>query len=769
MNSPLLHKWQILIYSQVLNLMFRFPVMTKTAILLICIFLTFLSGRIFSAEENTTTKKNTPSGRKGSGTAEINKVNKDYIFRVKKLTGNINLDGIPDEDDWRRGEIVNLSHMVLPYDTGQAAAKSEVMMTYDDKAFYMGFIFYDTVPGKRPVESFRHDFVFTNNDNFMIYIDPFNDLTTGYSMGINAAGAQRDGSIADGNVNNLMWDCKWESVAKNFSDRWTGEIRIPFKSIRYKPGADHWGMQISRNDMKLNEKSAWAPVPRQFATATLAYAGQIQWETPPPRPGLGLSFIPYLFGSSAQNFETAGDAKYRFDFGFDAKVSISTSLNLDLTYNPDFSQAEVDDQVTNLDRYELYFPEKRQFFLENSDLFSNFGVGKIRPFFSRRIGLDAPVTAGARLSGKVGKDWRIGLMDMQTGVDGDLLARNYFVTSVQKKVFTRSNVGMIFVNKQQLDIPSDWQGNNYNRIVGLEYNLASRNNYVNSKFFGQKSFTPGRSAAEEYAQGIDFAYSSKSLLLEFNEFYVGRDYNAETGYVPRTDFIQLNPKATIKFFPKKGTVEYHGFVTEADVFYLPSDMTLTDRKISAGYMFQFKDRSHLDLSNNLWHVMLRKNYDPTNIRDHYLPAGSVFDWYEFAAKYTSDNSRMLKYILNSGYGTYFNGRRFFAEGNFNYRFQPYGSISLIYSYNDLILPSPWGRTGLWLAGTKLDITFTNKLFFTTYVQYNQQSDNLNINARFQWRYKPVSDFFIVYTDNYFPETMLEKNRALVMKISYWFN
>ncbi len=605
--------------------------------------------------ESDTTKKILQHS-KNESSSTVNSINKDYVFHVKKKTGVINLDGIPNEEAWTKGEVVNLSHMVLPYDTGQAVAKSEVMMTYDDKAFYLGFIFHDTVPGKRPIESLRRDFVFTNNDNFSIYIDPFNDQTTGYSFGINTAGAQRDGSISEGHVNNLMWDCKWKSVTKNYPDRWTGEIRIPFRSLRYKSGVDHWGMQISRNDMKLNEKSAWAPVPRQFATATLAYAGQILWETPPPRSGLGLSFIPYIFGSASQNFEKLENIKYKYDFGFDAKVGLSSSLNLDLTYNPDFSQSEVDDQVTNLDRYELYFPEKRQFFLENSDLFGNYGADNIRPFFSRRIGLDAPVTAGARLSGKVGRDWRIGLMDMQTGTEGDLLARNFFVTSVQKKVFARSNVGVIFVNKQQLNTPSDWQGNKYNRVAGLEYNLASRNNFLNSKFFAQKSFTPGKISSEEYAQGINLAYSRQSYLLELKEFYVGRDYNAETGYVPRTDFVQVNPRATIKFYPRKGPLEYHGFLAEANNFYLPGDMKVTDRKLSANYIFQFKNRAHLDIQNNLWHIMLRQDFDPTKIMGQFLTAGSIYNWYEFALNFTSDNSKLLKYLVHSGYGGYYNGK-----------------------------------------------------------------------------------------------------------------
>lgn len=743
--------------------------MIKFLSVLTMTFLILLPSHLYSINNEADSLKRNIFRSKRANLPVINKINKDYIIKVKKLNGDIKVDGIIDENDWRQGQIVTLPYMVLPYDTGFAVARSEVMITYDDKAFYLGFVFHDTVPGKRPVESMRHDFNFTSNDNFMIYIDPFNDQTTGYSLGINAAGAQRDGSISNGNVNNTMWDCKWESAIKNYSDRWTGEARIPFKSIRYATNVDNWGIQISRNDVKLNEKSAWTPVPRQFATATLAYAGNLKWETPPPRSGLRVSLIPYLFGSASRNFEKKEDFKYKYNYGFDAKVGLSTSLNLDLTYNPDFSQAEVDDQVTNLDRYELYFPEKRQFFLENSDLFANFGVQNIRPFFSRRIGLDAPVTAGARLSGNLGNDWRIGVMDMQTGASGDILARNFFVSTIQKKVFARSNVGFIFVNKNQLNAPSDWTGNRYNRIAGLEYNLASRTNYLNGKFFGQKSFTPGKASLEEFSQGIDLIYSRKSVLLEFEQYYVGNDFSAESGYVPRTNFLRINPKIAIKLFPKNKHIEYHGFTAALGNYYTPGKMDLTDRQINADYFFLFRNRSRIDIKNTFLYVVLQKDYDPSKKGENFLLKGSAHDWYSFETKYTSDFSTPFKYILTSGYGGYYNGWRWFAEANLNYRIQPYGYISLISSYNDLILPLPWNRTRLWLFGTKLDITFTNKLFLTTYVQYNQQADNININTRFQWRYKPVSDFFIVYTDNYFPEYMVEKNRAFVLKISYWFN
>jgi len=735
---------------------------------IIVYFLFFLVGAKGADLSLKVEKEISPITRKDSLSSE-GTVNRNFQIHAKRAKGPIKLDGIINEEDWLKAEKATNFYMVLPYDTGHSVAKSEVMMTYDDKAFYMAIIFHDTIQGKRPVESLRRDFVFGNNDNFLVFIDPYNDQTTGYSFGVNAAGAIWDGTMSGGSAVNLIWDTKWESKTKNYPDKWVAEMKIPFKSVRYNADVDHWNIQFSRLDLKLNEKSAWAPVPRQFATASLAYAGELKWETPPPKSGLKLALIPYVYGSSSQNFEKGEDPHYRKDFGFDAKLGLSSSMNLDLTYNPDFSQAEVDDQVTNLERFELYFPEKRQFFLENSDLFSNFGATNIRPFFSRRIGLDAPVNAGVRLSGKIGQDLRIGVMDMQTGSDGGYLARNFFVASVQKKLFARSNIAAIFVNKEQLNIPADWTGNNYNRVAGLEYNIASRNNFWTGKLFGQKSFTPKANTAEEYSQGLNLAYSRKNYLLEFLQLYVGKDFNAETGYVPRHDFLQVNPRATVKFYPQSGPLEYHGLLTEINDVYKPDNRELTDRLVDFDYFFQLKSRARVEIKGEKQYVLLQQNFDPTNKGSHYLLPGSSYTWNDFSVLFISDNRKVFKYDFQTGYGGYFNGHRRYFQGSFNYRFQPYGYISLIYSYNDLTLPDPWKRTKFWLIGPKLDVTFTDKLFFTTYVQYNQQSDNLNINARFQWRYKPVSDLFLVYTDNYFPGSMNVKNRAVVLKLSYWFN
>ncbi|GAH73620.1 unnamed protein product, partial [marine sediment metagenome] len=263
-----------------------------------------------------------------------------------------------------------------------------------------------------------------------------------------AAGAQWDGQQANGGSVSLDWDTKWRSAVKNYPDRWVAEIAIPFRSIRYRDGVTEWGISFSRLDLKTAEKSSWTPIPRQFPTANLAFTGALVWDRPLPKSGTRFSWIPYMSAKATRDVENSEKTDTDAAVGMDAKITLSTSMNLDLTVNPDFSQVEVDRQRTNLDRFELFFPEKRQFFLENSDLFASLGSENIRPFFSRRIGLQNPVQAGARLSGQIGEKWRIGLMDMQTGTKNGIRAANFGVAAIQRQLFSRSNITAFMINKQ---------------------------------------------------------------------------------------------------------------------------------------------------------------------------------------------------------------------------------------------------------------------------------------------------------------------------------
>ena len=690
--------------------------------------------------------------------------NKDFVYHVKKMQGEITIDGKLDEPDWLNAQKATPFYLVLPIDTGLPVQQSEVMMTFDNKALYMAFVFYDTIPGKRIMQSFRRDFAFGVNDNFLSFFDTFLDQTNGFSFGISASGAKWDGTMSDGSKVNLDWDAKWSSKTTHYDDKWVAEMRIPFRSIRYPSGAERWYVNFSRLDLKTNEKSSWAPVPRQFPTASLAYTGVMQFEEPLPKSTVQFSLIPYLFGSYSNDFEAGTGSGYHKDFGFDAKVGLSSSMNLDLTYNPDFAQVEVDQQVTNIDRFELFFPEKRQFFLENSDLFSGFGFSSTTPFFSRRIGLDAPVLAGARLSGKIGNDWRIGLMNMATQKSGDLPSKNFTVASLQRKIFARSNFGFIFVNKENLTQTEE--SSRFNRVAGFDLNLASKNNFWEGKFFYHRSFQP-ENPEKQYAQGAKLKYKAKNLQIDISQSSVGENYFAEAGYVRRTGYNYLGPEIVYLFVPNKKIIS-HGPSIQLEN-YFNKDFKKIDYENTFSYQFEFEKSSVLTLGYRSLFVELDNDFDPTHVSEHFLPAGSRHHFGGAAIIYSSAPKNLLKWNAEAAKGTFYNGNIQYITGQMGYRFQPYVNFAMNFNYTDIHLPNPFERTRFWLLGPKLDVTFSENIFWTTFVQYNEQINNMNINMRFQWRYQPVSDIFVVYTDNYIPGSWNSRNRALVLKITYWLN
>jgi hypothetical protein len=698
------------------------------------------------------------------------KKNEHFRYHIRKASSPIVIDGQLDEKAWLEADSAANFFMITPMDTSLAQVQTTVRMTYDQENIYLIAVCYNALPGPYIVESLKRDFSFVKNDNFLLFMDPFDVRTDGFSFGANAAGAQWDGSMYEGGKVDLSWDNKWVSAVQNYPDRWVFEAAIPFKSIRYKQGMKEWGINFSRNDLKTTEKSSWAPVPRQFPSAALAYTGTLVWDEAPPVAGRNISVIPYVLGGSSKDYILDTKTAYRKDIGGDVKVSLNSSLNLDLTVNPDFSQVDVDQQVINLNRFELFFTEKRQFFLENGDLFANFGYANIRPFFSRRIGLNAPIRFGARLTGKLNKDWRIGVMDIQTGNEdaAGLPAQNFGVITLQRRVFSRSNIGIMLINKETTGNLSDTSLNKFNRNVGLEYNLASSNNLWTGKAMMLKSFSPGENN-QDLVQAAHLQYLSKKWTFYIQEEYVGKNYLAEVGYVPRNGYFKINPLVLRNFFPKSGAILSHGLQFSSNN-YLDEKMKPTDNENILSYLITFRNRATLNTSFNRTYIKLLRPFDPTNIGKGFLETGSAHRWNMMSMELVSKPQSVFTYVLGGSYGGYYdNGKRYSLTSQVGYRFQPYVSIGLSSTYNNLSLPQPFGNTSFWLVGPRTDVTFSNKLYLTTFIQYNEQLKNTNVNARLQWRYKPASDFFIVYADNYLPSPFMVKNRQLVLKWTYWWN
>lgn len=705
------------------------------------------------------------------------------MMRIKKAEGKITLDGVLEEKDWTSADVAKDFQQTFPYDSSLAETRTEVMLTYDDKNLYVAAICYDGMDGKYVIQSLKRDFSFPVSDAFAIFIDPFDDGANGFSFSVNPLGVQREGTLENGGGFGVTtaWDNRWFSEVKIGDGKWVVEMKIPFKSIRYKTDISQWGINFARNDLKRNESSTWSWVQRGQNVANLAYTGSLLWDVAPKKAGSNISLIPYGIVGLNHDYEVEKKTKVPWNLGLDAKVAITSSLNLDLTVRPDFSQVEVDRQVTNLSRFSLFFPEQRQFFIENNDLFARFGFSKIRPFFSRRIGLQSgqvvPILGGFRLSGKVNQNWRIGFMSMQTegGTPQGTQSQNFTVAAVQRRVFKRSNIGMIFVNKQAFDnFKPEWS--DYNRLLGLDFDLASANGKWQGKAFYHHSFSPG-DAAFVGANATWLMYNSANVTVHWNHEYVNENYNAEVGFVPRLSrfnpetgelekntYWRLEPSFSYKFFPKNGNVvNWHGPQVSYDGFF-DEQFSETDRYLYAGYKIKFKNTSYFEVGYEEFFTKLFFDTDVTFTDQDAITKGG-YDYRDGFMFYKTDVRKRFTASMMATYGSYYSGTKVSSNVSLGYRAQPFAILSVAYDQNQIWLPG--GRRGsLHLIGPKFEFSFTRSIFFTTFFQYNTQADNFNINARFQWRFKPMSDLYLVYTDNY-DQTLSVKNRAVVLKLIWW--
>lgn len=713
-------------------------------------------------------------------------------LHINKAVDEIVLDGRLDEQSWQNAEVAQGFYQHFPFDTSFSVTTTEVRLTYNDDMVYASAICRDPKPGSFVTPSLRRDFRGGGNDVMTFIFDTFQDQTNGVILGVNPFGVQREGLISNGGLQrsdfDLSWDNKWYSEVQVYEGYWIVEIAIPFKTLRYKEGQTEWNITFYRLDSKTNERSVWPATPRELNLYNLGYAGKLVWDEALGEPGTNISLIPYVAAGHAIDYEDTdenGDPliENNLSVGGDAKIAVTPSLNLDLTVNPDFSQVEVDRQVTNLDRFEIFFPERRQFFLENADLFANFGFDNARPFFSRRIGVaidtststnvQNPIYFGARLSGRVDDNWRVGLLNMQAGGDDEinLPSFNYTVGAVQRQVFAQSNISLIAVNKQSftdtLNNGNDLTLNsgNYNRLFGLEYNLASADNSWAGKAFYHQSFDPGVEGIH-YSHGARLTYRKLRYQFTWEHQVVSENYNAEVGFVRRTGIRSIAPGAELNFYPSGSNINQHG--PQLSTSLLWNNDGVTDYRVDVRYNFSFLDNSNLSFQYSNNYVLLLDDFGLIDDAEE-IPEGENFAMNRFQVSYRSDSRKLFFYDLEVESGEFFGGYLNRLGTELNFAFRPYGVLSVTGNYNRIRLAEEYGEADYFLLGPRLDLTFTRSIFLTAFAQYNNQAENFNINTRLQWRFQPVSDVFLVYTENYLPQDFTTKNRSLVFKITYWLN
>ncbi len=702
----------------------------------------------------------------------------------------IKFDGSLDDADWQAADVATDLWMKFPTNQTKAGLKTEVRLAYDDKKLYVGIRAYEDKSGFL-VTSLKRDKGLREGDGVGIVLDPINQKANGFYFSITPYNSQTEGLITSSDDDiSFTWDNKWFSETKVYDGYWEAELAIPFSILRYDNTKKTWGLNIIRSNRKSNEFHTWSQIPLQFRGTDLGYLGNMVWDNEPPKAGNNFAVNPYVLTSVTSDKENNIATKLKPNAGFDAKVGVTSSLNLDLTVNPDFSQVDIDRQVTNLTRFSIFFPERRVFFLENDDLFSGYGIPPIRPFYSRRIGSkggeNVPILYGARLSGNIAKNTRIGIMNVQTSRKNDLAADNFTAASFNQRIFSRSSVNGYFFNRNANMTAQEKSANPldvFGRNAGLAYNYSNKQGTINGWANAHYSFKPGLKNKNQYYEvGGGYFGERFSSFIDYNG--VGDNYYADMGFVNRIENYNAATDKTIRRgfeflyneteykinYKDNPTFNRISFSTE-NFLAFDNERKFNERQNSFSIESMFKTSANITLKVENNDVNLLYPFSFSEKEGSKPLDAKRYGFTNFGISYTSDIRKNFTYMASTKFGQYYNASYKQLATNITARNQPYTSFGLNFEFNSLVFPEiNGGRQDFILIAPQMEWNFSNKLFWTSFLQYNSQNNDFNINTRLQWRYMPMSDVFLVYSDNYLTEGVFSnKNRGLVLKLNYWIN
>ena len=706
---------------------------------------------------------------------------KVFRFDMNTLKGEITLDGIPDEAAWKETNVGTDFWQKVPYFAKGADPLTEVRLAHDEKTLYVSAICYQT---KKPIiQSLKRD-EYWDNDGIAIILDPLNTRTNAFLFGVTAAGAQWDALRSQTSGINDDWSNKWSSAIHVADDHWSMEMAIPLKILRYDPISTEWGMNFVRNNLNDSEYHNWTAVPESFWPPDPAFAGSLVWDKAPAASKGNFNLIPYV--SAGVGKEYGKETDFDFNTGLDARASITSTLNLDLTINPDFSNIEVDQLVTNLTRFNIFLPEKRTFFLENSDLFADFGVGGARPFFSRTIGLDSerqtvPILYGMRLTGNITPSSRIGVMNVHSLRSDNTAAQNQSAVSYQKR-FGRSIIQGMILNRQGFDGAKSIR-EDYGRNTSLEAIYTSDNGQYVAAGSMHHSFKENISNERGFYTAYA-GFTNPAWEMSMDNVYMQKDYYADMGFVARIEnydaerdtvvrlgYIQNATSINYKYRPIGGSIARHNFEFN-NQFIFNTDRSFNERNTSLGYTMVFRSRAEVAMSVSSTELDL---IFPFSFLSDGAPLPSQkYNFTFINARYRSDDRKALSFRAEGRSGSFYNGSLHQLVVNTNIRVTPWGNLGIGYQHNELSFPSEYGEGKISAVLGNMEIGFNTNILWTTLFQFQDQNEFMGINSRLQWRFAPMSDIFLVYIDNYdvfngaIGRQVQTNNRALVCKVNYWY-
>ena len=700
------------------------------------------------------------------------------VMRAQPLAEAPVLDGdVLGDEAWRGAEAATGFWQRQPDEGRPATQQTEVFVGFSDDALYIGLVAYDENPAGIIVTDSRRDSSLDDTDSFQVVLDGMLDRQNGFVFGTNPAGLEYDGQVVREGTGgtfglsgfNLNWDGTWDVVAKISDIGWSAEMRIPFRTLRYGAGEEQvWGVNFQRNIRRNNEVAFWAPLDRQRTLYRVSEAGTVTGIKPPPQRNLKVT--PYVLGSNARGGDITG-TETDTEFGFDVKYSITPALTLDATYNTDFAQVEVDEIVINLDRFNIFLPEKRPFFLENAGQFTVGNPEEAELFHSRRIGIGEegapiPIEGGVRLSGKIGGTTNVGFLHMSSeAVAGEAPGNKYTVARVNQELRNRSAIGAIIIDRDGDGSYLVSAENDENQTYAIDGRLGIGENMILQGWLA-KTHTPTLTGKDD-AFSLKGDYDSAKWRIGGEYTEVGGDFNPEVGFLTRSDYRKVVGRIMRRIRPEDlwGLLElrphifYRGF-WDFDGFQETGFLHIDNH-------WEYRSGYELHTGVNFTHEGVKEAFD---IIDGVTVEPGEYDHTEAQLVFWTDQSAPLSLNLSANIGGRFGGDRVSLSPTIRYRIGETFSTELTYNYNDFDLPVPNGRFRANLSRLRLTYSFTPKILVQALLQYNEVSDIFGTNLRFTWLQSANSGLYLVY--NEVDERGLDAvptGREIILKYSYIFD
>jgi hypothetical protein len=688
------------------------------------------------------------------------------------------VDGdVLDDPAWANVAPLTGFWQIAPDEGAPASQPTEVRILFTDDALYFGVVCRDDQPSAIVVNESRRDSELTDTDSFQIVLDTYRDRQSGFVFGTNPAGLEYDGQVTNEGQGggftlgsslsgfNKNWDASWTVRTRTGEFGWSAEFAIPFSTLRYdRAKAPVWGVNFQRNIRRRNEQAFWAPLPRQYDLHRVSRAGTLAGLEPPKQRNLKLS--PYVLGERTESPATGAPGETDGEVGGELKWSVTPSLALDVTVNTDFAQVEVDEQQINLDRFNLFYPEKRPFFLENAGFFSLGTPGEVDLFFSRRIGIGpagevVPILAGARLSGKLA-GLNVGVLDMQTRAIAGVPASNFAAVRVARELPNRSRVGAIFVNREgtSADAPAD----DRNRTWGADARWGI-GRYGAIEGYVAKTSTPGLEGRDQ-AWNTQASYDAPAWLLSASYTEVGENFNPEVGFLERAGYRKPEGLVMLKHRPKDflGLLEVRPHVSYTG-YYKPDGFQ------ESGFLHMdshFEWRSGWELHTGV-NVTREGVIRPFEIHPGITVPPGTYDNAEVQIVGITNQGAPLSLNSRVTVGGFFGGDRVSAAATLRGRIGESFNAYADYSWNDVDLPEGPFVTNL--LKLRLSYSFTPRLYLQALLQYNDVVDNWSANLRFGWLQTANTGLFVVYNENRDPTRggVGLRDRSFTVKYSRTFD